>query len=215
MFARSFILAVVFMLGSTGLFAQTVPVRAKLRTTTEIILDGKVIKTTVGGGFFYRASNGSSIRQLRKIREDGTLGDVIVADLTDKEHNITYRIDYTNHRAWVTPASVLDILTVSPGDNPPPGGYPQDSVETISCVKRPVRRKVANDPPTEVGYSCVSERNNDLELTREVTEPIATSPGRAVHSTSVLYDIELGKEPDPTLFDLKDFTISKLPDPKK
>ncbi|HEX2777456.1 MAG TPA: hypothetical protein VHN10_12520, partial [Candidatus Acidoferrales bacterium] len=82
MFARSSALVLAVLLGSVSLFAQTVPVRAKVRTTNEISVDGKIVKTTVGGGFFYRASNGSTIRQLRKVGENGALGDVIVADLT-------------------------------------------------------------------------------------------------------------------------------------
>jgi hypothetical protein len=190
-------------------------VRAKVRTTNEISVDGKIVKTTVGGGFFYRASNGSTIRQLRKVGENGALGDVIVADLTDKQHDISYRLTYGDHRAVVTPAFLLNILTTSPGDAPPPGGSAQDTVEGISCTKIPVRRKVQDKPPIEVGFACVARAYNDLELKRDVTEPIETSPNRFVHSTSVLYDIQLGAEPDPALFDLKDFTILKLPDPKK
>ena len=215
MFARSSILAVAVLLGSVGLFAQTIPVRAKVRTTNEIIVDGKIVKTTVGGGFFYRASNGSTIRQLRKVGANGDLGDVVVADLTDKEHDISYRLNYGDHHALVTPSFMLNILTTSPGDNPPPGGFAQDAVEGISCVKIPVRRKVQDKPPAEVGFACVARGSNDLELKRDVTEPIETAPGRFVHSTSVLYDIQLGAEPDPGLFDLKDFTVLKLPDPKK
>jgi hypothetical protein len=215
MFARSSALVLAVLLGSVSLFAQTVPVRAKVRTTNEISVDGKIVKTTVGGGFFYRASNGSTIRQLRKVGENGALGDVIVADLTDKQHDISYRLTYGDHRAVVTPAFLLNVLTTSPGDAPPPGGSTQDTVEGISCTKIPVRRKVQDKPATEVGFACVARAYNDLELERDVTEPIETSPNRFVRSTSVLYDIQLGAEPDPALFDLKDFTILKLPDPKK
>jgi hypothetical protein len=215
MLARCAAVVLAVVLGSIGLFAQTVPVRAKVRTTNEISVDGKIVKTTVGGGFFYRASNGSTIRQLRKVGENGALADVIVAELTDKEHDISYRLTYGDHHALVTPAFLLNILTTSPGDAPPPGGFAQDTVEGISCTKIPVRRKVQDKPPTEVGFACVARAYNDLELKRDVTEPIETSPGRFVHSTSVLYDIQLGAEPDPALFDLKDFTILKLPDPKK
>jgi hypothetical protein len=207
------IIVVIVLLGSAGLSAQTVPVCAKVRTTTEITADGKVVKTTVGGGFFYRASNGNSVRQLRKVGEDGALGDVNVADFTDKEHGITYRLNYTDHHALVTPPYLLNILTVN--ETPTPEGLAQDSVEGISCMQHAVRRKVADQPPADVGYACVSERNNDLELKREVTETITTSPGRVVHSTSALYDIQLGVEPDPKVFDLKDFSILRLPDPKK
>src|ERR1700689_5593839 len=110
MFARCAAVVLAVFLGSTGLFAQTVPVRAKVRTTNEITVDGKIVKTTVGGGFFYRASNGSTIRQLRKVGENGALGDVIVADLTDKEHDTSYRLTYGDHHALVTPAFLLDIL---------------------------------------------------------------------------------------------------------
>jgi hypothetical protein len=213
MFARSSALVLAVLLGSVSL-AQTVPVRAKVRTTNEISVDGKIVKTTVGGGFFYRASNGSTIRQLRKVGENGALGDVIVADLTEKPHDISYRLTYGDHRAVVTPAFLLNILSTSPGDAPPPGGFAQDTVEGISCAKIPVRRKVQDKPPTEVGFACVARAYNDLELKRDVTEPIETSPNRFVRSTSVLYDIQLGAEPDPALFDLKDFTVLKPPDPK-
>jgi hypothetical protein len=215
MLARCAAVVLAVVLGSIGLFAQTVPVRAKVRTTNEISVDGKIVKTTVGGGYFYRASNGSTIRQLRKVGENGALGDVIVAELTDKEHDISYRLTYGDHHALVTPAFLLNILSTSPGDAPPPGGFAQDTVEGISCAKIPVRRKVQDKPPAEVGFACVARAYNDLELKRNVTEPIETSPGRFVHSTSVLYDIQLGAEPDPALFDLKDFTVLKLPDPKK
>lgn len=214
MLVRNAAVVVVVLLGSAGLCAQTIPVCAKVRTKTEVTVDGKVVKTTVGGGFFYRASNGNSVRQLRKVGEDGALGDVTVADLTDKEHGITYRLNFTDHHALVTPPFLLNILTVMP-NAAPPEGFAQDSVEGISCAKHLIKLKVADQPITDVGYACVSESNNDLELSREVTEPVATSPGRVIHSTSALYDIQLGVEPDPKMFDLKDFTVLRLPDTKK
>jgi hypothetical protein len=47
MLARCAAVVLAILLGSISLFAQTVPVRAKVRTTNEITVNGKIVKATV------------------------------------------------------------------------------------------------------------------------------------------------------------------------
>lgn len=213
MLARLGVIGLIALVGPSVLSAQAVPVQAKTRLTSETIAaDGTVTKTTVTEGLFYRASSGSYLKQSITRDKNGALIDPKSAYLT--EHGVEYLLVYEKHQAMVTPPFLIRFVAAPASEPPPPGGFAQDVVEDIPCVKRPVRLNAKGKPPIEVGYSCVSVRYSDLELKREVTEALDERPGSRLHMLFVLYDIQLNSEPDPKLLDLRDFNIVRLADPR-
>jgi tetratricopeptide (TPR) repeat protein len=214
MLAKLAVIGAAFCFGLGGLSAQTVPVAAKIRLTTELLVAGKVVSTKVQEGYFYRASSGWYLKQWRKVGDSSAPGDVNNAALTDAQHNVEYALVYDQHRAIITPPYLFREIAAPASEPAPPGGFLHDTVEGVACVKRPLRLNVSGQPHTELGYSCVAEGYNDLELKREFTDAVQNSPDKTKHVLYVLFEIQFGKEPDPALFDLKSFTIERLEAPK-
>lgn len=185
--------------------AQSIPLTAKVRSTGQIIANGKIVATHVKESLFYRTSDGSELR--RPLTDDGkpSTGKRARASLFDKVHGINYVIDYETGEAFEL---------VTPGNpNPPssegaaaPNKTGESSVEGHPCTWIPVNL-VRPSGTTRVGSNCVS-KEYDLVLKTDITIPSANQPGKSAHQVTQLYDIRMGVEPDPKLFDLSFFKIT-------
>lgn len=192
--------AVVLVTAGT-LFAQSVPIVAKMRLTDEVTVNGKVTVTHVQEGIFYRASSGSELRQWKTLdgkAEPGTMGWGL---LMDKQHDTHYKVDYVGRNAYKE--TLPEIGLPKHGKSDPSG---QDSVEGIGCDLWPIHFVPPGKAPILTGQGCRSAQY-ELDLYYDYTNA-PTSTGKVAHSAFKLYDIQIGVEPDPKLFDLEtNFTI--------
>jgi len=186
------------------------PLTAKFRSTGQIIVNGKVVETHVRMGLFCRASDGSTLR--RPVSFDGKplKGGMARATLFDKAHGTNYVIDYEKREALqqLTPP-FIGLVPSAPPRSAASVSSGESSVEGYACTLRPV---YAVKPAGTIlmGTNCVSEQY-DLILKTDVTRPSDLVKGKAAHETTELYDIQIGVEPDPKLFDLSSFKISPKP----
>ena len=68
MTVRNCMLAVALaLLGGNNVYAQFVPLQAKVRETHETLSNGKVVETELKEGSFYRASDGSTLTQWQTV----------------------------------------------------------------------------------------------------------------------------------------------------
>lgn len=188
--------SMLILLGATSLHAQFAPVTAKMRQTKEVIVDGKVVETEMRAGNFYRSSDGSTLRQWTKANGNPDWG-----DLWDNKNLMSYRLEYSNRQAYETPApegaeaerpdALLPLASK---------GLPEDSVEGIRCVVSPIKLDMPGKPIIPMGRACTSIQYN-LELKEDVsTQPVKTN--KTIHTVFELYQIKLGLEPDPRVFDV-------------
>ena len=170
--------------------AQFVPVQAKISELREVTLPDNKIILNSRQGVFYRSSDGSVLihwlNQNGKEAWDGTL-------------HAFYELDYKQHRAMEH--------TKKPPTAVKPGSYNSitrdvgtDTVEGIGCRIIPIKLGRAGSSPADIGKSCVST-DYDLRLWEDVTVP--TVENRQERTRTRLYEIKLGTEPDPNLFDVK------------
>lgn len=204
-------LAVLIPLAASDLHAQTVPVTAKWRDTAQVIINGKVTETHVREGVFYRTSDGRELR--RSVSFDGKplYGQAARAVLFDSVHKTNYVIDYKKGEAFEPRmlSSPFDSshLKDLPSTVPFPSG--ESSVEGYPCTLHP-DYLVIPAGRLLIGSNCRS-KEYDLVLKRDVTRPSQKSLGEAVHEVTEFYDIQIGVEPDPKLFDLNSFKIVPAP----
>lgn len=201
-----FCLAVAIPFAVNSLYAQSMPLTAKVRSTGEIIINGKVLETHVRESLYYRTSDGSELRRPVSLDGKPVQGEAARGSLFDKPHGTNYAIDYEKREAFHAgppPSFNPAHLPALESAVPPPSG--QSSVEGYPCTLRPVYL-VRPKGRILIGSNCVSDEYH-LVLKTDVTTPSAITVGRAAHETTELYDIRIGVEPDPKLFDLSSFKI--------
>jgi hypothetical protein len=185
----------VFGIGSAQ--AQFLPVQAKIRQTHEVIAAGKVIKTEVKEGKYFRSSDGSVLKQWLSL--DGQ--QIWDGSLDDNKEFAYYHLDYKQHAAFRNASR--PAVAVAPGDFASiTKDIGTDSVENITCRIIPVDMGNAKSGgiQTNIGKSCASVQY-DLILWTDVTTP--GKNGRAHRLKTELYNITIGAEPDPALFSVK------------
>lgn len=186
---------IVALSASGAAHAQFVPVQAKISELREVTLPDNKIILNSKQGVFYRSSDGSVLihwlNQNGKEAWDGTLH--------DNKGLAFYELDYKQHRAMEH--------TKKPPTAVKPGSYNSitrdvgtDTVEGIGCRIIPIKLGRAGSSSTDIGKSCVST-DYDLRLWEDVTVP--TVENRPERTRTRLYEIKLGSEPDPSLFDVK------------
>jgi hypothetical protein len=184
-----------------AIHAQSMPLVAKFRSTGQIIVDGKVVETHVREGFFYRSSNGSEVRRPMTFDGKPLKGGMARASLFDAAHGVNYRVDYDAKEAFrdSTPP-LLGLIPPTPPHSAtkPPSG--ESSVDGYPCSIRPVYA-VKPSGTSLIGSNCVSEEYGVI-LKTDVTRPSDLVKGKAAHEITELYDIQIGVDPDPKLFDL-------------
>lgn len=185
--------------------AQFTPVTAKIIETVETIVDGKVAQMKTRTGNFYRAADGSELRQW--LKPDGTPD---WGDLNDNKTRLSYKLDYTNRVArGTTPPPGVKAAPLQPGfmgGQQALSGFPQDAVAGIPCAVVPAKLARPGSQPIEIGHVCKSVQY-DLELRMDLTTQVVGT-SKTVHQVIELQDIQLGVVPDPKLFDLQGYTVS-------
>jgi hypothetical protein len=190
----------------TSLHAQSVPMTARMRLFSEIIVNGNVVETHTQEGIYYRTSTGSDVRQW--LKEDGkaATGEMAWGSLKD-ERGVNYKVDYQRRTAYaLTPMSI----------NPPHSGTREsnalgvDKVEGLNCTLFPAYLLIPGSSPVEIGRNCLTDDN--VQLKADTATPLKS--GKTVHSVFALYDVHVGAEPDKKAFDIKNFMVYR-PDSKK
>jgi hypothetical protein len=187
----------IFLLSPTS---QGQAVTAQVRVTDEIIAsNGKVIASHIRDGVYYRTSSGSTLTHYTTLDGNPTAGEMASGSLS--ENGTNYQLDYTQHRAYVAPFPPPPPHNETPRAQNTLG---QSSVEGIACTLFPVVL-VTGGTKTPVGTLCDSDQYH-LILRMDITNP--GKNGTSSHNVTELYNIKVGLEPDPKLFDLQhNFTI--------
>ena len=193
------------LLGAVSLHAQFTPVTAKIRITDETIRNGKVIKTKMREGNYYRSSDGSFIRQWTKIDGDEKAAPFSPGQLFDNRTATNYQLDFANHRAYEREKGG-EPMVAHPPNYEAAKKLRHDSVQGIPCILNPVKFYHRDTNTYEdIGTNWRSLEYNlnlRLDLTRKLDN------GDSVHEITELFEIHIGTEPDPKLFDLqKNFTV--------
>jgi len=181
-------------------------VTAQERITEEIIEpNGKVIESHIREGVYYRTSAGSTLEQLTTIDGNATVGQMAWAQLYDKQQDVHYSLDYTVHHAYVDSMPNVTIPRNLTSRTRAQNALGQDSVQGIACTWFPTYLLGSDGAASLIGRHCISEKYN-LILKKDVTIPL--SAGQSAHKVTEMYSIQIGQEPDPTLFDVQhNFTI--------
>lgn len=182
--------------------AQYVPVVASARQTTEITQAGNVIKHEVKEGNYYRSSDGSYIYHWTRLNGNPS---VLRSSLWDNKTATSYTLDYANRRATFESKGTPLSPDMNAENRAAVEARPEEVVNGVLCRVEPVKFGPMGKP-TGSGKGCYS-LENDLLIKNDVTYPTYDGKG-VVHDTYELYDIHLGQEPDPNLFDLqKNFQV--------
>lgn len=190
------------MLTPVAADAQYVPVVASVRQTTEIRQAGKVIKQEVKQGNYFRSSDGSYIYQWTLLNGNKSL---LRSSLWDNKTATSYTLDYAGRRAIFASKGSPLSPDMSPENRSAAEARPEEVVNGVPCRVEPVKFGPLGKPiGSGKGWYSVE---NDLLVKNDVTYPTYGGKG-VVHDTYELYDIHLGQEPDPNLFDLeKNFQV--------
>jgi hypothetical protein len=202
MLCRNYIITLLLLSGAVSLSAQSLPMIAKTRQTDEVMVNGKVVQMHVMEGVFYRSSTGSELRRWTKRDGKEAVGHLGWGALHDTQNNVDYSIDYNRKIAYV----IAPALPTDTGAQRP-RALGDDSVEGIACTLQPILLAIPGRSPRRIGQDCYS-KDYDVELKSDI-KYAADSSGKTLHSRFELYDIQVGVAPDPKLFDLTRFTISR------
>lgn len=195
---KKFALVGFFILaGASSVHAQWTPVVAKVRETQEIWKNGKLERVENKEGVFYRASDGSTLKYWTQVNGDDSRGGQ--GELTDNNRLIHYSLNMRTKTAHEM-GKLLEKLTpnnVSPSSAKESLG---DAVyDGIPCRRIPAFVLWPDGRREPIGENCMSiEYALELRTEHKVTQGEITR-----HVVNELYDVKLGIEPDPKLFDLQ------------
>ena len=150
-------------------------------------------------GVYYRSSAGDTLIHYMTMDGAPTAGELAWGIL--QQNGVRYQLDYALHRAYV-----VSHPQFTPPANIRMSRGVASSVEGIPCLLFPVCQGNAGQV-TRIGSSCYSKTYH-LTLKTDVTQ---TGPdGRSARNVMEMYAIQIGLEPDPSVFDLQhNFTIYK------
>jgi hypothetical protein len=186
-------------------YAHFVPVTAKTRLTEETVRNGRVIKKQVKEGVYYRNDDGWFLKRFTGIDGDEQAALRAGGQLWDNHTAIAYRLDYVartaterEHGSGPMQPQVTDPQAASK--------LPDDSVEGICCKVYPAKyMRTGQTALEDIGQSC---RSVEYYLTLRWDKTYKSDNGDTFHSVFQMYDIHIGSEPDPKLFDLQGtFTV--------
>jgi len=182
---------------------QFTPVVAKMRQTTQVTHSDKSVKTQVKEGYYYRSSDGSVLEHwvsLNGVKNDLLQG----SSLLDNRNGTSYVLDYRNRRA-IFDAKLSPISPeLDPQNLKAVESQPEEVIQGVRCRVTPAQYQ-AEGKVIGGGKSWYSVENV-LLVKSDVSYPLGNDD--TVHATFELYDIDLGQEPDPDLFDIaKNFQV--------
>lgn len=176
--------------------AQFAPVVAKIRATIETSQGGKLIKTENKEGLYYRSSDGSTLTRWVTINGDENLGGD--GELFDNKGLAVYNLNFRYKQA--TQINDAPIEKASPDEfkNLTNSKLGDDSIEGIRCRRGGTAMRWPDGHIDKTGEYCASI---EYALTLREDEKL-TQKGVTRHATKEMYEIKLGVEPDPKLFDV-------------
>lgn len=187
--------------GPLGAYAQWVPVTARLKQTREVLAQDRSLERTVKTGRYYRASNGSTLRQWQEMN-GRPLGNP-TGELSDNKSGRTYWIDYAAKRATVRAEGGPNLPRAYDAEKLRGKSIGQDSVGGLSCAIVPLWD---GNSGRQIGQVCIAL---EYDLVLRLESANTRSDGTTLRITNELEDVELNAEPDAALFDLKQFTLEK------
>ena len=195
---------VLFAVMASTSVAQFTPVVSRVKQTDETLNDGKVIKSVQREAMYYRKTDGSYVFQWVSMLKDGETQQEYTGAFWDNKTGTSYRLDYQNKKAFVEDKGKLPIQPSSSNADATEKGYPQDSVHGITCRVHPVKMHTQSGD-ISAGQVCVSNEHH-LLLRQELAYP--TGNNQSTHTLIEFYDVQLGAEPDPKVFEVsRSFTI--------
>lgn len=199
------LLVVLVLTCAVNIKAQYVPVVAKIRMTHEITIPGQKAETHFQEGNFYRRSDGSILEEWTVVDGDKTRG---TGGLADNKNNNIYQLNLVGRTAVFqhTPAPTGAIGIAGPPQLPDPGSsVSREVVGGLSCALSAVKASGSLQGAL-TGQICLSTQFN-LTLKRDITS--TSKSGRTDHTVYEMSEVQLYKEPDVGLFDLRarGFTI--------
>jgi hypothetical protein len=209
-------LALFFFLSLTPaapVYAQWVPVTAKIRQTRELLQDGKSVERHIKEGNYYRTADGSTLEEWTRV--DGSESKA-VGHLTKQAQGVAYDLN------MITRSAIERRFSLPSGANmksPPRASIssklPQITVGGVQCTVLPARVQVGiGQPSAPAGETCFSAELN-LVVRNQLTHTLTT--GKVMRTLYEMFEIETHKEPDPKLFDLRGrgFTVYSASGPSK
>ena len=208
-------LGLFVLLCPSATLAQSMPVTAKERITDEIVQNGKVIGGHTREGVWFRNSAGSILDQWMTIDGKAAVGQMARARLFDNEPGIHYELDYTEHQAYTDSVPPPKTTITGSSRTRAQNALGQGSVQGIACTWFPTYQVGSDGVSRLAGRHCFSEEY-ELDLKEDATFTYSIKGQTQIqHMITEKYDIHVGQEPDPKLFDIKaNFTVS-TPDPKQ
>lgn len=203
---RAVVLVAVFWFIPNSSAAQQhwVPVVSRIRATYDVLESGDKKTVEVKEGFFYRNSNGSTLIQWTSVNGDASRGGKM--ELFDNTTGADYMAN-SNARTLQQLQSPKKPQTLSPDflSRASENNLGQEIIEGLTCFKVSTTYISPDGTMVPAGGGCQSAEYG-LTLKLEI---LATEPGgNKTHRTlTEMYSIEVGKEPDPKLFDFSNFQI--------
>jgi hypothetical protein len=192
----------LILVGPGSVCAQWVPVVAKVRQTHEIWKDGKFEKVENREGVFYRASDGSTLRYWTQVNGDESRGGG--GEINDNNKLIHYSLNMRTknaHEAGKLPEKLKPTDVVS---SPTKESLGDQVLAGIPCHRVPAFVQWPDGRRDSIGENCIS-----VEYALELrTDHKTVQGGTARHVVNELYDVRLGVEPDPKLFDLRNSGVT-------
>jgi hypothetical protein len=196
---RKYLIALLlFVSAASTALAQFTPVVSKVRQTQETLVGGKVVKSVQREALYYRQSDGSYIFKWVSQTKDGESLPESTGAFWDNKTASAYRLDYQNKRAVLEARHKLpmqpntSIATIEMDKK-----FPEELVHGIPCRVHPLSIHMPSGNDVPAGQMCISRKNN-LTLKKEETYSVGND---TFHLLMEYYDIQLGVEPDPKLFD--------------
>lgn len=201
---------VLVMTSASVSSAQWIPATARITETVETIENGKITKVERREGYFYRNSEGSTLKYWERLNGNELPG--AEGWLEDNKNLLSYSIRMTTKEAIqqsdktrekpLSPAIYRFASASSLGD---------DFIAGIRCRRRPVVVIWPDGRRERVGENCIS-----LEYALELRgENRVTQHGVTRHTIMELHDVQLGVEPDSKLFDVeRTYTVFRQQPPK-
>lgn len=198
---RIFSILIPIMLVSY-LLAQWVPTIAKIRSTTEVIADDKVVSRNVKEGLFYRTEKGSTLTRWTRTNGVDQAG---TGTLLDNEKLLTFQLDYATRNAKQSPYVLPE--PVKPDTYSNTNSLGQSVVNGIPCRIIAVEIEGPQKPVERVGQACVSV---EYRLLLSQKTNVTRKDRSTLRTTIEMYDVRLHVKPSAEEFDLdRNFSISR------
>lgn len=191
--------------------AQWIPLTARIRETTTVIVGGQPVETQTREGILYRRSDGSTLTEWAHVNGDPRRAS---SHLVDYQKNSSYEIKTADRMALERPALPVGISTPPRPQRFERSGLREEVVAGFACVVVPHKsiphgRKMQDHMQLhQDGVACWS---NQYNLMLRLNVQRSGVDGKVYHQLYEVVSLDPGTEPDPKLFDVqaRGFTVYK------